>query len=91
MSAEQSSLLKDEMLALGQRAREAARVLREAPTGTKNKALHAAADAIRAHAAAILAANAKDMNEAASARLTPALLDRLLLDDKRIAAMAKGI
>ncbi len=91
MSAEQSSLLKDEMLALGRRAREAARVLREAPTGTKNKALHAAADAIRAHAAAILAANAKDMNEAASARLTPALLDRLLLDDKRIAAMAKGI
>jgi glutamate-5-semialdehyde dehydrogenase len=91
VSAEQSSLLKDEMLALGRRAREAARVLREAPTGTKNKALHAAADAIRAHAAAILAANAKDMNEAASARLTPALLDRLLLDDKRIAAMAKGI
>jgi len=91
VSAEQSSLLKDEMLALGRRAREAARVLREAPTGTKNKALHAAANAIRAHAAAILAANAKDMNEAASARLTPALLDRLLLDDKRIAAMAKGI
>jgi len=91
VSAEQSSLLKDEMLALGRRAREAARVLREAPTGTKNKALHAAADAIRAHAAAILAANAKDMNEAASAKLTPALLDRLLLDDKRIAAMAKGI
>ena len=91
MNAEQSSLLKNEMLALGRRAREAARVLREAPTGTKNKALHAAADAIRAHAAAILAANAKDMNEAASARLTPALLDRLLLDDKRIAAMAKGI
>jgi glutamate-5-semialdehyde dehydrogenase len=91
VSAEQSSLLKDEMLALGRRAREAARVLREAPTGTKNKALHAAANAIRAHAAAILAANAKDMNEAASAKLTPALLDRLLLDDKRIAAMAKGI
>jgi glutamate-5-semialdehyde dehydrogenase len=91
VSADQSSLLKDEMLALGRRAREAARVLREAPTGTKNKALHAAADAILAHAAAILAANAKDMNEAASARLTPALLDRLLLDDKRIAAMAKGI
>jgi len=91
VNAEQSSLLKNEMLALGRRAREAARVLREAPTGTKNKALHAAADAIRAHAAAILAANAKDMNEAASARLTPALLDRLLLDDKRIAAMAKGI
>jgi len=91
VSAEQSSLLKNEMLALGRRAREAARVLREAPTGTKNKALHAAADAIRAHAAAILAANAKDINEAASAKLTPALLDRLLLDDKRIAAMAKGI
>ena len=91
MNAEDSSLLKSEMLALGRRARDAARVLREASSETKNEALHAAADAIRAHAAAILAANAKDMNEAASEKLTPALLDRLLLDDKRIAAMAKGI
>lgn len=91
MNAEKSSLLKNEMLALGRSARDAARVLREASSATKNEALHAAADAIRAHSAAILAANAKDMNEAASEKLTPALLDRLLLDDKRIAAMAKGI
>jgi glutamate-5-semialdehyde dehydrogenase len=79
------------MLALGRRARDAARLLREASTGTKNKALRAAAAAIRVHAADILAANATDMSEATLAKLTPALLDRLMLDDKRIAAMAKGI
>ena len=79
------------MLALGRRARDAARVLREASTEIKNRALRVAATAIRTHAADILAANAKDMNEARSAKLAPALLDRLMLDDNRIAAMAQGI
>jgi glutamate-5-semialdehyde dehydrogenase len=91
VNAPQSSTLHGEMLTLGRRARDAARVLREASTQAKNKALRAAAAAIRAHAADILAANAKDMSEAALAKLTPALLDRLMLDDKRIATMAQGI
>jgi glutamate-5-semialdehyde dehydrogenase len=81
--------LEAEMNALGAHAREAAAVLREASTAAKNKALIAAAAAIRAHAKDILAANAKDM--AAASGLSPALKDRLALDEKRIEAMAKGV
>ena len=91
MNATQTSALQNEMLALGRRARDAARTLREASSETKNKALRAAAHAIRARAAEILAANAKDMSEARASKLTPALLDRLMLDDKRVEAMAKGV
>lgn len=84
-----SSTLSDEMLALGRSAKGAARTLREASTETKNKALRAAAAAIRARANEIGAANAKDLGAATG--LTPALRDRLTLDAKRIEAMAKGV
>ncbi len=79
------------MLALGAAAKRAARAMREASTETKNKALLAAAAAIRAGKADILAANAKDIAAGKSSGLTSALLDRLTLDDKRIEAMAKGV
>ena len=47
--------------------------------------------AIRARQQDILAANALDMADGQTNKLSPALLDRLMLDDKRIEAMAKGI
>jgi len=86
-----SSALSGEMLVLGRSAKDAARILREASTDTKNKALRAAAAAIRARANEIGDANAIDVKKATSGGLTPALLDRLLLDAKRIEAMAKGV
>jgi len=79
------------MTELGKSARAAARRLAQAPAEAKNKALRAAAAAIRADAAAIKAANAIDMEGGRAKNLTPALLDRLLLDDKRIEGMAKGL
>ena len=81
--------LKREMLAMGTAARLAARALREASTETKNAALKAAAASLRKLALEILSANAQDI--ASAADLTLALRDRLLLDEKRIEAMAKGI
>jgi glutamate-5-semialdehyde dehydrogenase len=81
--------LETEMNALGAAARQAAGVLRETSPEAKVEALRAAAAAIRAHAKDILAANAKDM--AAASALSPALKDRLALDEKRIEAMAKGV
>ncbi len=81
--------LDADMNALGQAARAAASVLREASVETKTRALRAAASAIRAHAKDILSANTKDMTAASG--LSPALKDRLALDDKRIEAMAKGV
>jgi glutamate-5-semialdehyde dehydrogenase len=76
---------------LGQRARAAARVLALAPAAQKDAALAAMAQAIRARAPAILAANAKDLAEAKARGATTAFLDRLALDDTRVAAMAEGL
>ncbi len=76
---------------IGVRAKAAARKLAGASTDAKNKALLAAATAIRANADTIKAANAKDMDAGRAKGLSGALLDRLELNDSRIAAMAKGL
>lgn len=83
--------LTAEMTALGQKARRAARQLATASSESKNAALRAAAEAIRADADAIAAANALDMADATAKGLTTALLDRLKLTPARIAAMAEGL
>jgi glutamate-5-semialdehyde dehydrogenase len=81
----------DLMRLIGAQARAAELVLRTASTAQKNKALLAGAEAISANRAKILAANGEDMHEARERKLTAALLDRLKLDDKRVAAMAAGL
>jgi glutamate-5-semialdehyde dehydrogenase len=87
--AEQS--VPELMRAIGRAARSAAQALSHAPTEQKNRALLAAAAALRAHRHKILAANERDMREAAGRELSNALLDRLKLDEKRVAAMASGL
>jgi glutamate-5-semialdehyde dehydrogenase len=82
--------LATQMNALGAAARDAARSIREASTEAKNAALLAAAAALRARKDEILAANAEDM-AAARDHLSAAMLDRLMLDEKRIEAMASGV
>jgi glutamate-5-semialdehyde dehydrogenase len=89
--ADSKEALVGEMFALGHAARAAARAVREASTGTKDKALRAAAAAIRAHTKNILAANAEDLAKAKANGISPSMLDRLALDEKRIEAMAKGV
>ncbi|RAI45053.1 glutamate-5-semialdehyde dehydrogenase [Rhodoplanes roseus] len=76
---------------IGRRARAASRLVALATTDHKNEALSAMASALRAAAPDILAANAEDVTEARSRSATAALIDRLRLDAKRIAAMADGI
>ena len=76
---------------LGRRAKAAAVTLRNASTEAKNKALIDGARLIRGGTAAILAANARDIAAAKTAGLSSALQDRLLLDDARIEAMARGL
>ncbi len=73
-----------------QAAKESAAALSVLSTEEKNAALLAMADALENHAADILAANAADM-EQAKATLSSVMLDRLRLDEKRIAGMAQGI
>ena len=72
-------------------ARSAARRLAGADDATKAAALLAAAAALRASVADILAANAKDVAAAVEAGISPAMLDRLKLDEGRIAAMASAV
>lgn len=79
------------MLALGRRARSAARALATAESATKHRALMGMAAALRAQTDAILAANAGDMEAARQAGLGAALLDRLALDAGRVEAMARGV
>src|SRR4029077_12248818 len=73
------------------RAKSAARVLALAPTAQKDSALATMAAAIRARQAQVLAANAEDMAEAKAAGATAAFLDRLALDERRVAAMAEAL
>ncbi len=80
-----------EMRAIGARARAAAALMARAPAAQKTAALTAAAAAIRARRGAILEANRIDLADARQQSLSAALTDRLLLDDKRLEAMAKGI
>src|SRR5258706_4155536 len=91
VQAKDGGTLEAEMQAMGRAARDAAAALREASTDQKNTALLAVAAAIRAAKAAILAANEEDMRAAAARKLTPALLDRLKLDDKRVEATAQAV
>ena len=79
------------MQKLGKAAVAAATPLALADTATKNRALTAAAAALRAHSAQILTANEQDMQAARGAGLGAALLDRLKLDAVRVAAMAHGV
>jgi glutamate-5-semialdehyde dehydrogenase len=76
---------------IGRRAKSAARVLALASPADKARALGAMAEAVRAARATILAANAEDIAEARAGGATPAFVDRLMLDDKRVAAMVDGI
>src|SRR5712671_1670563 len=76
---------------IGGRAKRAARALALATPADKARALAAMAAAVRAGRAAILAANAEDIAEALAGGATPAFVDRLMLDDKRVAAMVEGI
>jgi glutamate-5-semialdehyde dehydrogenase len=76
---------------IGRRAKDAARALALAATARKDAALSAMAKGLRARKADILAANAQDVAEAKAAGATAAFLDRLALDDRRIAAMADGL
>jgi glutamate-5-semialdehyde dehydrogenase len=76
---------------MGVRARAAARRLALATAAEKDRALRGMAHALRGSAGAVLAANAEDLAEARKAGATAAYLDRLALDEKRIAAVAAGL
>ena len=83
--------IKAYMQQIGQQARTASRAMARADTNAKNQALNAMADAIDRDAAKLLAANEQDLANARAAGLDSAMLDRLALNPKTVAAMAEGL
>ena len=79
------------MQGMGKAARDAARILANTSTNSKNKALIEGAVSIRHHKKKILLENSKDMDAGVDKGLSPPMLDRLKLDDERIEAMANGL
>jgi glutamate-5-semialdehyde dehydrogenase len=77
--------------ALCRRARVAARALGPRDRAAKDAGLRRVAAALRARAGDILAANARDLEQARARGTSGALLDRLALDDRRIAGMATAV
>lgn len=75
----------------GEKAKAAARFLATASTTLKNQALLAMADALEAGTAEILAANTRDLELGKAQGLTPALLERLSLNESRVKDMAQGL
>ena len=84
-------ILTEQMTQLAKQAKAASRELAKLTTREKNDCLLAMAEALEKNSAALKEANARDMDAAAKSGLPSAMLDRLKLDDKRIAAMAKGL
>ncbi len=72
-------------------AQSAARVLATLDSGSKDRALEAIAAALIERTAEILEANARDLEAGRESGLIPALMDRLALDEGRVAAMAAGV
>jgi len=80
-----------QMRELGRAARAAAAELARAQTDAKNAALVSAAESLRRREAEILEANRRDVEAAATAGVSKAMLDRLALDPQRLAATAQGL
>lgn len=83
--------IKTYMQSVGQQARAASRLIAKADTATKNRALTAMASAIRRDEALLLAANAKDLDNARAKDLEAAMIDRLTLSAKGVVTMAEGL
>jgi len=76
---------------LGRAARAAARVLAQASTESKNRALRAMAAEIRARAAQLIEANRADVADARASGADPAFVDRLTLAEPLVEQMAQGL
>ncbi len=85
------STIQETIYQMGRQAREAAYRLAQLTSEEKNEILRAMATAIRERVPQLLDANAKDIAAGIEKGLSPAMLDRLKLDEKRVEAMAAGI
>ncbi len=83
--------MREEIEGIARKAREASYILAKASSEIKNKALRLMADNLEKNREEILRENRKDVERAAEKGLTGALVDRLILNEKRISGMVKSI
>jgi len=83
--------LKNEILQVARKAREAGYVLANLPTSTKNAALEEMAKALHQSASKLKKANAIDVTAARKAGLSPAMIDRLTLSENTLRGMANSL
>lgn len=83
--------VKTEVIEIAQAAKVASAELGQTSLNARNGALRAMAAALRAHADEIVAANERDMEAARAAGTKESLLDRLMLDEGRVEAMATAL
>jgi glutamate-5-semialdehyde dehydrogenase len=83
--------IQDLMKVMGQQARHSARTLVKASSKTKQQALNSAAEFVRQSTQIILAANEVDMASGKRNKLSPAMLDRLKLDEARVMTIASSL
>ena len=83
--------LRERMFDIGRAARSAAAVLAQASSAVKRQVLETAASELRNARAAVLAANGEDVTEARARGTSAAMVDRLVLDGKKIDAIATGL
>ncbi len=84
-------MMKADLIRLGENARRASAALMTASAPAKNAALESIARTLEENAAAIFAANAEDNAAGKAAGIAPNLLDRMLLDEKRLAGIVEGV
>ena len=84
-------MMKADLIRLGENARRASAVLMTASAPAKNAALESIARTLEENAAAIFAANAEDIAAGKAAGIASNLLDRMLLDEKRLAGIVEGV
>ena len=86
-----ATAIAPELESKGRAARAAAPALARTPSDVKDRALLGVADALEAGAERIIEANARDLEAGRESGLSASLMDRLLLDERRIAGVADGV
>ena len=84
-------MMQADLIRLGENARRASAALMTASVPAKNAALESIARTLEENAAAIFAANVEDIAAGKAAGIAPNLLDRMLLDEKRLAGIVEGV
>ncbi len=83
--------VREEMLQLAREAKEASNGMANLSSAVKNDLLRNMAAALQKNADVLMRANEKDLDAASGRGLSSAMIDRLVLDDARITAMAEGL